>query len=135
MILLADIKDWLKGLGLADYYYTGKMDGKKEKSMGVYQRETYGAGKTPLGGEENRGYGIKGASLLVHWTKYSRETEAAALSVFKKIRDARDMAIGGRHVYYIRMETPEPVDVGTDDNGIYERVIWITIFYEREVSG
>lgn len=133
MILLADIKDWLKGLGLADHYYTGKLDSKKERSLGVYQREVNGAGKTPLGGEENKGHEVKGASLLVHWTKYSRETEAAALSVFEKIRDARDAVIGGRRVYYIRMDVPEPVDVGTDDNGVYERVVWITIFYERQV--
>lgn len=132
MILLTDIKDWLKGLGLADHYYTGKLDSKKEKSLGVYQREVNGVGKTPLGGEANRGHEVKGASILVHWTKYSGETERAALSIFEKIRDSQDAVIGGLRVHYIRMDVPEPVDVGTDDGGIYERVIWITIFYERK---
>ncbi len=133
MILLADIKDWLKELGLAEHYYTGKLDSKKERSLGVYQREINGAGKTPLGGEVNRGHEAKGASLLIHWSKYSRETEEAALSIYEKIRDSQDAVIGGHRVYYIRMDVPEPVDVGADDNGVYERVIWVEFFYERKV--
>ena len=32
------------------------------------------------------------------------------------------------------MQVPEPVDVGTDDKGIYERVIWFDIYYERKVD-
>lgn len=38
MILLADMKDWLKTVFEADHYYTGKLDNKKDRSIGVYQR-------------------------------------------------------------------------------------------------
>ena len=31
MILLADVKDWLKTVFEADHYYTGKLDNKKDR--------------------------------------------------------------------------------------------------------
>ena len=37
-------------------------------------------------------------------------------------------------VDFLSMQVPEPVDVGTDDKGIYERVIWFDIYYERKVK-
>ena len=39
--------------------------------------------------------------------------------------------MGGTKVHFIRMEVPEPVDVGTDESGVYERVIWFDMIYER----
>ena len=41
------------------------------------------------------------------------------------------MTIGGTRVYYIRLMVPESVDVGPDDAGVYERVIWLDLIYER----
>lgn len=31
----------------------------------------------------------------------------------------------------IELLTPEPVDVGTDDKGVYEQVIEVKFYYER----
>lgn len=134
MLLLTDVKDWMKTIyPAAEHFYCGKLDNKKEKSIGVYQRRPSGAYRIPIGGIENKSYEEKEVSILLHWTKYSGETEEAAFSLFDQIRDAQDVVIGDSRVLYIRMDTQEPVDVGTDDNGIYERAIWITIFHERKV--
>lgn len=35
MIYLADIRNWLKGFNIADYYYSGKLDANKEKAICV----------------------------------------------------------------------------------------------------
>ena len=132
-MLLTEVKDWLKEVfPVAEHFYCGKLDNKKEKSIGVYQRRPSGNYNIPLGGKENKSYEEKDVSVLVHWTKYSGETEEAAFSLFEQIRDAMDIVIGGHRVFFIRLEVPEPIDVGTDDNGVYERVIWLKIFYERQ---
>lgn len=164
MIMLADVKDWLKTIyPSAEHYYCGKLDNKKEKSVGVYQRRPSGVYRVPMGGMENKSYEEKEVSILLHWTKYSGETEKEAFLLFETIRDAvhtgsagayltdegdliladedgdrlsdtgqTGTKIGGHRVLFIQMEVPEPVDVGTDDNGVYERVIWIKIYYSRE---
>lgn len=33
----------------------------------------------------------------------------------------------------IELLVPEPVDVGTDNSGVYERVIELKIYYERKI--
>ena len=50
MILLADVKDWLKTVFEADHYYTGKLDNKKDRSIGVYQRSSYAPKRYAVGG-------------------------------------------------------------------------------------
>lgn len=135
MITLIDVKDWLKNaFPAADHYYCGKLDGKKEKSIGVYQRRPSGLYRVPLGGIENKSYEEKDISILLHWNKYSGETEKMSFALFDAIQsvDTIDLMIGAHKVAYIRMDTPEPIDVGTDDNGVYERVIWIKIYYNKQ---
>lgn len=161
MITLANVKDWLKiKYPSAEHYYCGKLDNKKEKSIGVYQRRPSGVYRTPMGGMENKSYEEKEVSILLHWTKYSDETEEAAFLLFETIRDAVHTSSGGAYltdegdliltdedggqlidsgqigtmigknrVLFVLMEVPEPIDVGTDDNGVYERVIWLKIYY------
>lgn len=161
MLLLTDVKDWLKTIyPAAEHFYCGKLDNKKEKSIGVYQRRPSGAYRIPIGGMENKSYEEKEVSILLHWTKYSDETEEAAFSLFEQIRDTNCVTVaegylldennamiidenhtqltdhsesglfmGKSRVLFIILETPEPIDVGTDDNGVYERVIWIKIYY------
>lgn len=129
MLLLADIKDWLKTIGNAEHYYTGKLDNKKEKSIGVYQRSSYGPKRMAFGGVKK--YEIKNISLLIHWNENSKETEAAAIELFEKLMAMKQFQIGDTFVHFLSMQVGEPVDVGTDDNGIYERVIWIDIYYKK----
>lgn len=130
MLSLSDVKDWLKLFNPAEHYYTGKLDTKREKSLGVYQRDRQGY-EVPLGGIANKKCEKKQISLLVHWNKNARETEEAAFSLFQKLEMLSDFNIGETHVYYLQLLNGEPVDVGTDDAGIYERVIEFDIYYER----
>lgn len=130
MLLLADIKDYLKTLQIADHYYTGKLDNKKEKSVGVYQRGQNGY-KMAIGGSVNKKYDVKSVSILVHWSKDSKETERQALLIYEKLRNLRQVTMGDTKVYYATPQINEPVDVGTDDTGVYERVIWLNLYHER----
>lgn len=131
MIMLSDIRDWLKEYRIAENYYIGKLDAKKEKSVGVYSRETHGNMQIAIGGLDNTKYAVKRVSLLLHWNKNARETEQAALELQNKILGLDSLVLNNTKVYYIRLLQDEPVDVGTDDTGVYERVIQLDLYYER----
>lgn len=131
MLALADVRDWIESLGVGEHFYIGKLDNKKEKSVGIYQRKKSGPPHIAIGGLENTKYEVKPISVLVHWTKNANDTEAASFSLFDKLLNLTNVEIGGIHINYIRMLVPEPQDVGSDDAGVYERVIWFDLYYER----
>ena len=129
-MILSDVKDWLKTLDVAEHYYVGKLDNKQDKSLGVYQRDA-GQPGIALGGLANTKYAVKRISLLLHWNNNAKETEIAAYELYEKLLTTDRPIIGGIRVYVLSLLTAEPQDVGTDDAGIYERVIWMDIYYER----
>ena len=128
---LADIRDWIKELGVGEHFYIGKLDNKKEKSIGVYQREPYGPPQIAIGGLDATKTAVKQVSILIHWNKNAKETEGSAQFLYNKLLCERNVTINGTHVNYIYLAIPEPIDVGTDDSGVYERVIWMDLYYER----
>lgn len=134
MLAIDDIRSYIASLGIADddSVYIGKMDGKKQKSIGVYSRPTSGSPNIALGGLDCTTYDVKPISLLVHWGEDKGAAEAAACGLFEKLRNVTSLSIGGTHINYLRLMVPEPQDVGTDDNGVYEYVIWLDFLYERE---
>ena len=131
MITLADVRDWLKTYGTAENYYVGKLDNKLDRSVGVYQRNRSGSPVTAIGGRELSSYDIKSISVLIHWNKNAVETERAAYALFNAILGETDLKINKTQIYYIRLNVPEPIDIGTDDKGVYERVIEFDLYYKR----
>lgn len=131
MLGLADVRDWIESLGVGEHFYIGKLDNAKEKSVGIYQRKTNGSPVMAIGGQQNKKYDVKPISVLIHWTKSARETEEASFSLFEKILNISDLTIGQSCINHARLMVPEPQDVGTDDKGVYERVIWLDLYYER----
>ena len=129
MLYLADIKDWLKGFNIAEHYYTGKLDNKQDKSIGVYQLKTSREPRKCIGGMAS--YEIKPVSLLVHWNNDSLETEMASYKLFEAIKQSNNVTIGNTRIPYIRLLSSEPIDVATDDKGVYERVIELEIYFEK----
>lgn len=133
MLALKDIREYISGLGIAedDHVYIGKLDNKKHQSIGVYSRSSSGNAYIPLGGIQNASYGTRPVSLLVHWNRNKPETEETAYRLYELLRDAGRVEIGGIPIHYIRMMVPEPQDIGTDDNGVYEYVIWLDFIYRK----
>ncbi len=131
MLYLEDVRDFISGLAIAadDHVYMGKMDNKKEKSIGVYQLKQARPPTISLGNSGT--YKVKPISLLVHWSKSARETEKAAFQLYETLRIIQNVTINDATIIYIQMLQEEPVDVDMDDKQIYERVIEINIFYER----
>lgn len=126
---LAHIRDWLKTFGIAEHYYIGKLDNKQDRSLGVYTLKGNGAPVTAIGTQST--YDIIGVSLLLHWNNNANETEVTARTLYEKLRTIKNFKINDKQIYMIELLVPEPIDVGTDDKGIYERVIEMNLYYEK----
>ena len=134
MLILNEIRKYIAGLGIAEdsHVYIGKLDNKQQRSIGVYSRSGSGPPGTALGGPAYTTYDTKRISLLVHWSKSKSETERAAYGLFEKLRNVTSLSIAGTHINHLCLMVPEPQDVGTDDNGVYEYVIWLDFIYQRD---
>ena len=128
---LADVRDYVEALKLADHVYMGKMPDKQDKSIGVYNSKHQHAYSTAIGGPDLQSYGTKYVTLLVHWTRSPRETEEAAAALFEAVRKAREVTINNATIKFIQ-PLYEIQDVGTDDAGIYEMVIEAAVIYQKE---
>ena len=130
---IENILDWLESLGIADHVYANRLENKKEKSLGIYNRTISGTRPVmAIGGVENSSYDVLALSLLVHWTRKYSETETAAQAVWDQLIEAKHIDIpGGQHIQFVQMTTPGPVYVATDANGIHEFVINFNLFYRR----
>lgn len=133
MLSLKDIRQYISCLAVAedDNVYIGKLDNKKQKSIGVYSRLSTGSANIAIGGLECTTYDTKPVSLLIHWSKSKDETERAAYNLFEKLRSVSSLTIGDTPINFLRLMVPEPQDVGTDDDGVYEYMIWLDFIYER----
>jgi len=160
MLRLVDIKNWLEKLDtktiaeinemavkdvnnlsikqlfsdgyiVADHFYIGKLDNKKSKSIGVYQLQSTSQ-NIAIGGLNNTKTKEKTVSFLIHWNMNADETEMKALELYYKFMNARNFNITDKIIVnYIDLLVPEPIDVGTDEKNIYERVIQARFFYKE----
>ena len=132
MVLLEDIRDWLKSFELFNNYYIGRLDTKKLNSLGVYNLQDTGR-REVIGGLKK--YKKKGISLLVHGDTNKTTTERKAWSLYEKLEEliytCEYPQIGGKKVYFIELLNNEPVDVDQDANSIYEYVIELNIYFEK----
>ena len=132
---LQTVREYIASLKIAadDHCYMGKLDSKKERSIGVYKLKRSGAPKIPIGGMKNATYEVYPVSLLVHWERSPRNTETAAVKLFHALRDTWNVTVEDALIKFCQLLVPEPVDIGTDDMGVYEMVIEALIYYERKV--
>ena len=135
MITLAEVRDWIKTFNAANNYYIGKLDNKQENSIGIYQRKKIDGPRVAIGGRALASYDVKSISILIHWNKNANETEKRAQYLYNRLFEAESVVIGETPIKMIALLQNEPVDVGTDDNNVYERVIELDLYYEREREG
>ena len=143
--MIAEFRDYLKTLNVAQYYYIGKIENSKEQVLGIYADDP-----TPrveaVGNDSS--YGTFGVRLLLHWNKNARETEIQAQSLFNTIRyitntdmshtevvdtgdSSEDVITTTVHIQYIDWAYDQPIFIGTDANGVYEYVIEGVIYYKK----
>ena len=133
MISLADVRDWLRSLDVLDATWTiGRYEAGKERRCCVYQRSGYGGATVAIGGRAATRTLVKSVSVLVHWNANHRETEEAARALYDALAfNPRPVTIGDDTASYIDLQLSEPVDLGSDENGTFERSIWLDIYYQE----
>ena len=127
---VSDIRDYIESLGLADLVYSSRMpvDGTP-RMIGVYNSKHPYPYKPGIG--RDLSYGIRHVTILIHWTRDPDETEAQTDTVFDALRNTRDAEVNGWKLKFVIPEY-EPIDVGTDPNGMFERVIEAAFYYEKQ---
>ena len=130
MITLADVRDYLKSFNLFSGYYVGRMDANKKNVIGVYDLRNRARHKT-IGTNTNK-YEVKGVSLLIHGDTNKTNTEKLAIKLYEALESAENGEIAGRKVNIIDLQQDAPIDVDADTNNVYEYVIEVLFYVERE---
>lgn len=128
---LSSVRDYIASLGIAEHVYQGKMSDKQDRSVGVYNSKHEHEFKTAIGGLALESYGLKYVTFLIHWNKSPRDTEETAQSLFLALQRAHNVTVNNETIKFIQLLVNEPVDVGTDDAGIFEMVIEAAVVYQK----
>ena len=131
MITLADVRDYLKSFNLFSGYYVGRIDANKKNVIGVYDLRNRARHRTI--GTNTKKYDIKGVSLLIHGDTNKTSTEQLAIKLYEALENDKNAVIAGRKVNIIDLQQDAPIDVDADTNKVYEYVIEVLFYVEREV--
>lgn len=130
MITLADVRDYLKSFNLFSGYYVGRIDANKKNVLGVYDLRNRARHETV--GLNTKKYDIKGVSLLIHGDTNKTNTEKLAIKLYEALESAENGEIADRKINIIDLQQDAPIDVDADSSKIYEYVIEVLFFVERE---
>ena len=130
MITLADVRDYLKSFNLFKGYYVGRIDANKKDILGVYDLRNRARHKT-IGTNTNK-YEVKGVSLLIHGDTNKTNTEKLAIKLYEALESAENGEIAGRKINIIDLQQDAPIDVDADSSKVYEYVIEVLFYVERE---
>ena len=130
MITLADVRDYLKSFNLFSGYYVGRIDANKKNVLGVYDLRNRARHKT-IGTNTNK-YEVKGVSSLIHGDTNKTNTEKLAIKLYEALESAENGEIAGRKINIIDLQQDAPIDVDADSSKVYEYVIEVLFYVERE---
>ena len=130
MITLADVRDYLKSFNLFSGYYVGRIDGNKKNVLGGYDLRNRVRHSTIC--TNTKKYDIKGVSLLIHGDTNKTSTEQLAIKLYEALESTENAVIAGRKVNIIDLQQDAPIDVDADTNKVYEYVIEVLFYVERE---
>lgn len=121
--------EFIKTLPIGAKRYFFATLGEGENAVAVYEKPT--ANETALGGEKTTKTRSKSLSILIHWSRRADETRNAALKLYNLLKAVQGVIFDDVRIAFVRLSNNEPIDVGTDKEGIFERIIDCKIYYER----
>lgn len=134
-ITLKQIKDYFKTeFKWNEAISIGKIDNNKDKMICFYNSKRQLAYSTVVGGKQNKTTYIKPITILLRYTKNQDSAEIKAQEIYEFFEE-RTFFINEKRVFVI-MNTEEPINLGTDDNNIYEYSIELDLYIERrDING
>lgn len=129
-LTLKQVKDYFK----TNYQWNesisiGKIDNNKEKSICFYNSRRQLTYSPTIGGNNTKSTYIKPIAILLKYTKNQDTAENMAQSIYEFFEE-RTFFIDNKRIF-VMMYNEEPVNLGTDENGVYEYSIEIDLYVER----
>lgn len=129
-ITLAQIRDYFKKeFKWSDSISSGKIDNNKEKAICFYNSKRNLSYQGVIGGKELKSTYIKPITILLRYTKNQNDAEIKAQEIYEFFEE-RTFFIGNKRIF-VKMYNEEPMNLGTDDNNVYEYSIEINLYIER----
>lgn len=125
---LKEIKDYFKSeFGWTEGISIGKIDKNLDKAICFYNH-----GQIPkiatVGGKTNKSYSVKSVNILLRWTSNADEAERKAHEIYNFF-DEKEFIHNNKRVFVIS-QYESPIDLGTDDEGIYEYSILFDFYFK-----
>ncbi len=129
---LSELRDYFKvNFPWADIISVGKIDQNKERAVCFYRSKLSRPKINTIGGKENRTYSVLPISILLRYGKNYEAAAQKALEIYDFF-DEKSFEINGERVFAISLYAG-PIDVGSDDYGVYENTLEFDIYIQREV--
>lgn len=121
------LKDYLKTKIYCENWYVGKIDRNKEEAICLYanKRNIERISKFKI----LQTYSILPVTLLIRWSKNYEKVEKKASEIYELLEGSSFLINSKR--CYIKALYESPIDLGTDDNNVFEQSIEFNLYYER----
>ena len=130
---LKQYKDYFKeNFKWVDSISIGKIDNNKEKAICFYNSNRNLAYIGLLGGVKKQSTNIKPITILLRYTKNQNSAEIMAQQIYDFFNE-RSFFIEGKRIF-TQMIYSEPINLGTDDNNVYEYSLELNFYEEREMN-
>lgn len=122
------VKDYLKTIIKdCNKWYIGKMDENQEKAIAIYSNRRQLDSLSKF--KDLQSYGILPITLLLRWTKNYNTTETKANDIYELL-DCSSFFIDD-YKCNINCLYDGPIDLGSDENGIYKFSIELNLLYRK----
>ncbi|HAV90202.1 MAG TPA: hypothetical protein DCW44_02875 [Eubacterium sp.] len=129
-ISLKQIKDYFKAeSSWTDSISIGKIDNNQEKALCFYNSKRNLAYSPVIGGKNNKSTYIKPITILLRYTKNQDSAESKIQEIYEFF-EGRTFLINQKRIF-VMMNTEEPINLGTDEKGVYEYSIEMDLYIER----
>lgn len=122
------VKDYLKTIIKdCEKWYIGKMDENQEKAIAIYANRRNLAKISNF--KDLQSYGILPITLLLRWTKNYNTAEIKANEIYELL-DCSSFFIDD-YKCNINCLYDGPIDLGSDENGVYKFSIELNLLYRK----
>ena len=108
---------------------TGKIDNNQEKAICFYHSQRNSGYVGVFGGIKNKSTNIKPVTILLRYTKNQNSAEMMAQQIYDFFNE-RSFFINRKRIF-TQMIYSEPINLGTDENNVYEYSIELDFYEER----
>lgn len=108
----------------------GKIDNNQDIAVCFYNSRVPRPKRTAFGGKKNLGSAVKPVTILLRYGKNATEAEKKASEIYDFF-DEETFCIDSKRVFVIS-PYDSPIDLGTDDKGIYEYSFEFDFYEERK---